>query len=409
MATSSFIAEAPLGTEEWSEAQASDALPSVAQEQPKRKRGFIRTIFGWIIGAIIRVWQLFCLVILLAVAASIPIVQFASLGYLLESAGRWARGRRLRECLPGLKLAGHIGTAAFWIAISSIPVLIVRDLAQSAELINPGSALAGRWQIGSSVLWTAWVFYIWWALLRGGRIYHFLWPAPIRFVKEFFRPATWGAAIDRLADGMRQFRILYLLKFGFLGSLGTFLYLIVPGGLMIAGVRNSHDNNNGAVALFTLSGIVVMAVTLQYLPFLQMRYAKTKQFRSFFDIRSVRAGFKRAPWLHAISVVILVLFSLPLYLLRIEQPPAQLIWMLCVFFVLFNLPTKFMVAWAIRYADHRTKKRGWYSRYPAWMLLVSSLPIYVLFLYLASLSSWDGSTVMVMQHAFLTPVPFIGR
>jgi hypothetical protein len=409
MASSTIIAELQMPSGAWNSIQPVDEAADPSVERPVVRRGIVRTLASWGVAAIVRCWQLFCLVLLLAVAASIPIIQFASLGYLLESAGRWARGQRLRECLPGLALAGRIGTAAFWVAISCIPVFIVRDLAESAVLINPGSDLARRWQIGSSVLWTAWVVYVWWAVLRGGRVYHFLWPAPIRFVRQFFRMATWNAAIDRLATGMKRFRILYLLKFGFLGSVGTLLYLIIPGGLMIAGVRNSHDGNNGAVALFTLTGIIAMAITLQYLPFLQMRYAKTMQFRSFFDIRSVRQGFQRAPWLHAIATVILVFFSLPMYLLRIEMPPSQLVWLLCIFFVLFNLPTKFMLAWAIRYADRRPKKRAWYNRYPAWMLLVSSLPIYVLFLYLASLASWDGSTVMVMQHAFLTPVPFIGR
>ncbi len=146
----------------------------------------------------------------------------------------------------------------------------------------------------------------------------------------------------------------------------------------------------------------MMAVLLQYLPFLQMRYAKTKKFRSFFDLRSVRHGFKRAPWLHAISALLLVVFSIPLYLLRIEMPPSQLVWLLCVFFVLFNLPTKFMIAWAIRYADKREWNRAWYNRWPAWIVLIAGLPVYVFFLYIASLASWDGSAVMILQHAFLT-------
>ncbi len=173
---------------------------------------------------------------------------------------------------------------------------------------------------------------------------------------------------------------------------------------MIAGIRAQND---GVKGLLTIAGVIAMAIMLQYLPFLQMRYAQSKRFRSFFELKTVREGFKRAPWIHAISVLLLVVFSLPLYLLRIEMPPAQLVWLLCVFFVLFNIPTKFMLAWAIRYADQRERRRAWYSRWPAWMLLIAGIPFYIFFLYIASLASWDGSAVMIMQHAFLTPVPFL--
>jgi hypothetical protein len=374
--------------------------PRVKSDRPP---GPIRKFFRFGIACIIRVWQFACLILLLSIAASIPIVQLASFGYILEATGRWARGEKLRRCLPGLKVAGYIGTAAVWIGLTSIPVFIVRDLAASARLIDPGSGTALGWQITATFMWVVWVVYVWWAVLRGGRIYHFIWPAPIRFIKDFFRPSTWNTAVDRMASGIAGFKIISLMKLGFFGSLGALLYLAIPGLLMIAGTRAGND---GARGILTICGVVAMAVVLQYVPFAQMRYAKTKQFRSFFRIGEVREGFKRAPWLHAIATVLLVAFSLPLYLLRIEPPPAQLIWLLCVFFVLFNLPAKFIVAWAIRYSEQRQSRRAWYSRWPAWLLLVASLPIYVFFLYLASFTNWDGSAVMIMQHAFLTPVPF---
>ncbi len=101
-------------------------------------------------------------------------------------------------------------------------------MSASASLINPGSQLARNWHIGAAALWVCWVVYVWWALLRGGRFYHFLWPAPLRFFREFFRPSTWMAAVDRLAEGLHKFRVLYLLKLGLIGTLGTLIYLAVP-------------------------------------------------------------------------------------------------------------------------------------------------------------------------------------
>ncbi len=361
-------------------------------------------VFWFLVAAIVRIWQFACLVLLLSIAASLPILQLASLGYLLESSGRWARGRPFRECLPGLKLAGSIGTVAFWIALSSVPVYLVRDLAASSNLIAPDTSLASRWQIGAAIIGVTWCLYVSWALLRGGRLWHFLWPAPVRFVREFFHVRTWQTAADNLQAVVGQFRFITLMKLGFFGSIGALIYLIIPGAIILAGI---HAPRDGAKAILTLVGIIAMLVMLQYLPFLQMRYAQTGRFRSFLEISAVRRGFQRAPWLHAIAMLLLVVLAIPLYLLRIEAPPSQLVWTLCVFFVLFNIPAKFMLAWAVRYSEQRTKKRAWYNRYPAWLLMIASLPIYILFLYLATLASWDGSAVVIVQHAFLLPVPFL--
>ena len=47
------------------------------------------------------IYRLICLCILLAIAASIPILQWASLGYLLEVASRMAKRRPWRESYLG--------------------------------------------------------------------------------------------------------------------------------------------------------------------------------------------------------------------------------------------------------------------------------------------------------------------
>ncbi len=126
--SSMYVDAFPIGPLQPSQTTETSAS-TPAHSQPVANRGILRTVSRFCIVSVIGVWQFFCLVILLAVTASIPILQFASLGYLLESAGRWARGERLRNCLPGLKQAGYIGTAFVWIGVTSIPVFIIRDLA----------------------------------------------------------------------------------------------------------------------------------------------------------------------------------------------------------------------------------------------------------------------------------------
>ena len=385
----------------------SAAAETVASDSPRggRLRRWSAGAWRFAAAAVRRLWQSVCLLVLLSVAASIPVLQLATLGYLLECGGRVARGERWRRCLPGLPLAGRIGTAAVWAALTAVPMLVARDLAASTDLIAAGSPPARFWRVAALVAGLLWSVNLWWAMLRGGRWYHFLWPAPVRFCREFFRGRTWLAASDTLADAVGGLQLLHLLRLGFFGALGCLLYLAIPGGLMIAGIR--ADGGGGARGLFTLLGLLPMLVVLQYVPFLQLRYAKENRFAAFADIAAVRAGFRRAPWLHAVAVVWLVAASLPLYLLRIERPPDQLIWLVCVFFVLFSLPTKLLVGWAVRYADGRERQRSWYNRWPAWLLQLAAWPVYIVFLYLASLASWDGSAVIVVQHAFLVPVPFL--
>ena len=355
-------------------------------------------------GTLLGLWRIVCLVLLLAIAASVPIFQFASLGYLLEFAGRWARGGRLRDNLPGLKIAGRIGTVTLFIAISVIPVAVLRNLSASVHLIAPDSSKDIAWRIGVAIVSLIWLVYVWWALLRGGRVWHFLWPAPLLFFRQAFCWQTWNQAADRLLLLIASLRLAYLWRLGFVGAVGTAMYLIVPAGLMIVGLRAAQPGVRG---LGTLLGVVLMLLVLQYLPFLQIQFAKRPKLSSFWRIGKVRRDFRRAPWLHAVAMLGLVVFSLPLYLLRIEQPPQQLIWLLCVAFVLFSLPAKFLLAWAVRFADARVRDRMWFSRYLAWVAMFAVLPLYTLFLYLASLSSWDGSAIILFQHALLVPVPFL--
>ncbi len=83
--------------------------------------------------------------VLLAIVAAAPVLQFASLGYiLLYAAGRLANGARWRDAFPGLRSAGKIGTFALLAGLSWIPIYILTDLAYSAQLLQPNSVTAPR-------------------------------------------------------------------------------------------------------------------------------------------------------------------------------------------------------------------------------------------------------------------------
>lgn len=68
-----------------------------------------------------------------------------------------------------------------------LPVAFVSDLSYSAQLLLPNSREASLWRATAFALMLAFVIHVVWATMCGGKLRHFLWPAPLRFVREFFR------------------------------------------------------------------------------------------------------------------------------------------------------------------------------------------------------------------------------
>ena len=350
-------------------------------------------------------FQLASLIILLAVAGSIPVLQLASLGYLLEVGRRIADRSEKRSLLPGLDQATRIGVIAAGGAICWLPVWLISDYAYSASLIEFNGGVARAWLIAAWIVSVMAVLHIAWAALRGGRWYHFCWPAPWRFIKEVWRPATWRRAEDALWHYTIGLRLPSLIWLGLRGAAGALLWLLLPATLMLIGLT---ANEQPGRALLGLVGFVLMTIVLMYLPFLQVQMARENRFRAMFDVRSVRRDFRRAPWAFFVAFFVTLAMALPLYLFRIESLPQELVWVPCLFFVLLTLPSRMLVGWALRRGHRDIPQRIWVSRWLAWTLQVASVPIYVLFLYLAMLTSWDGAVIFFIQHAFLVPVPFSG-
>jgi hypothetical protein len=356
-------------------------------------------------------WNGLSLVIVLAVAATIPILQFASLGYMLESSGRIARGMPASRCFPGAAIAGTIVSCAIWIGLTWLPVWLVTDLAYSAELIEPGSLRAQRMRLGAQILAGLWVIWSAWALFRGGRWWHFLWPAPIRFAKTIFHLQTWREAEDRLWNSIASLHLFRLMKLGLFGTIAAIAWLAIPGLLMIVSLTspNNQAPDNGPLGLIGLIGALGMLWVLMYLPFLPIHMASEGRLLAAFDRKGIRAAFRRAPFAFLMAVLALVVLSIPLYPLRIEVIPAELWWILSFFFVTLIFPAKLLAGWALRRSKMRQKDRHWSLRWIAWIPLVIALSFYIGFLYLAKFAVWEGTASILLQHAFLPPVPFYIR
>ena len=356
------------------------------------------------------IWQLTCLLVLLAVAATIPIIQWASLGYLLEAASRVAQGRPWRETLPGLQRAGRIMLVLSCLVVTWLPVWLATQYSYQAELIEPGSRIASRWRIAAGTGAIVWMIYGLWAIIRGGRIRDFLWPAPLRFLREFlpriFRRSTWHDLEDRLWSVTAGLQVPRLAWLGFRAWLGALIWLAIPATMMVIGMQSYQQPARVVVGVL---GFVVMWWVLLHLPFLQVQMAQENRLRSMFRLSSVRESFRKAPWAFFFGSLTTLALALPLYLLRIEVIPKELMFLPCLAFVLLTLPAKLCVGWALRRGQQDRPNRGLLNRYAAWFLQLAIVPVYMLFLYLGSISSWDGPLVVFLQHAFLTPVPFIGQ
>lgn len=335
----------------------------------------------------------------LAVLASIPVLQLLSLGYLLEASGRVGRTGRLRNGLIGARKAARVGSLVLGVWLLLWPSRLAASLWTSARLIAEESDAAQFWR-AMLVLLTAWtVLHAAAACARGGRLRHFLWPRPIRFLRRTI--ASPAAAYARMRDAVWEFtvtlRLPHYFWLGLRGFVGGLAWLVVPISLLAAG--------RDAPAVGLLGGLLFAAVLL-YLPFLQTRLAVENRFGAMFDLRAVRADYRRAPLAFLIALTLTLALALPLYLLKIELIPREAAWLPSLLFVASSFPARLLCGWAVGRARRRATPRHGFFRFAARAPMAPVALVYVLLTYFTQYLSWYGLASLYEQHAFLLPVPF---
>jgi hypothetical protein len=395
------------------------------------------------------VFGLASLIGFLAVMAAIPILNFISLGYLLEASGQVAKSLRLRDGFIDVAKFARIGSlvAGTWLWLL-VPRL-VSSLATDAWLIDPGSATARIWRIAQIVVTFLVIGHVLLAWYSGGRLRHFFWPflAPFQLTAKFLfsgiigpilRPAItavspalaedlyverllsawfppailiagirrgrmYAEARDAVWDFVTSLHLPHYFWLGLRGFVGAFLWLLIPSLMLMAGT----SGRGPITILIGYLGALAMAFVLLYLPFLQTHFASQNRFAAVFDWREVRAQFRRAPIAYWLALTITLLFALPLYLLKIEPPPRELWWTLTIFFVLFIYPARLLTGWAVGRATHYAKPRIFFFR---WLSRLAAIPVilfYILILFFTQYTSFLGPASLLEQHAFLLPVPFL--
>jgi hypothetical protein len=343
----------------------------------------------------------FCLPLGLAVLASLPLLNFISLGYLLEAGGRIARTGRLRDGFFGIRRAGRVGGLLGGAFLTILPVWFISSMAQSAELIDPTSANTRHWKIGLTIATVFAVLHITLACLWGGKLRHFLLPLlhPVFAVFALLR----GNPLTRARDGVWTFvmeaRPWYFFWLGLRGAIGALLWLAVPVSLLAVGWK---------FPLLGFLGFLLLLPVLVILPFLQMQLAARNRFAKMFDVLGVVRLYLRAPWACSFALFITLLFALPLYLLKIELVPRDALMIPALVFIAFIWPARLLTGWVCGRAAKRPCRRHWFF----WTTGALPVPLFVVvygfFVWLSQYLSWYGVASLYEQHAFLLPVPFTG-
>jgi hypothetical protein len=387
---------------------ARDVLPvTVSLAEPERE-GLLRSLLLLPLRVLLALnavfWWLFGVGVLigaLAVLAALPVLNFLSLGYLLEVAGRIARERRLRSGFIGVRQAARIGGIVLAVGLLMLwPLSQLSYRALSAELIEPGGVLAQRYRTGLTIWTVVLGLHFGAAVCRGGKFRYFFWPlSAVWLIRRLWRGGYYAEARDRLWDFVASLRLPCYFWLGVRGFAGAMLWLAPPITLLALG---------RVAPLVGFLGALALAVVLLYVPFLQVRFAAENRFRTFFEVSAVRAAFKRAPWAFAIAFVITLASALPLYLLKIELIPREIGWAETLVFIVFMFPARFLTGWAYARALKRDKPRFWLFRWLGWLWMPPAAAFFVLIVFFTQYTSWNGIWSLYEQHAFLLPAPFVG-
>ena len=339
----------------------------------------------------------------LAACSVVPVLNFLSLGYLLNASATVARTGRWRDGFVGARKASLIGgiIAGTWMVLW--PVRIVAGFWQDAQLIAPASVASRAWHAGLIALTVLTFMHIAWALLRGGRLWHFLWPAPLRFIRWLRGPYKFDTIQKTAGEITSGLRLPFLFWLGLRGFAGGLLWLIVPVGILIAAMRLP---TGGAVVL-SLLGMILLALVVMHLPFLQTNLALSNRFRALFEVRRVRELFRHAPLAFWTALLATLLFAIPLYLLKIELTPRELAWLPSLVFVLFLYPARVLTGWAMARATRREQPSHTAVRWIARLAIVPVVAVYALVVFATPYLSWNGARSLFEQHAFLVPAPLM--
>jgi hypothetical protein len=369
--------------------------------------GILRLI-GWPFQKIARIIEWFfgvaSMICLLTLCAAIPLLQFITLGYLLEISANIVRQGKVRAGFVGIRKAARIGGLLLGTTLVWMPAFQVSGIFHDAQIVLAGAEQLQPFGINLTIVILITISYTLWAWIRGGKLRHFLWPAPMRFFRTVLKRDTYLQAVQGFWEFIDSLQLKALFTLGFRGFLGAAIWLLLPILLCIGGTLFPA----GLRGISTLLGFPMLAIVLIYLPILQTRFAVENDFNTFGDIKSARAIFKRAPIALWISMLSVWAFALPVYLAKIQLTPREVFLLPTVIFVIFAWPSRMLMGWAYGRANRRKLYRNTISIWLSRLAIIPVVFIYAGVVFLSRYTSWHGDWSLFEQHALLIPIPLLG-
>ncbi len=396
-----------------------------------------------------RVFGICSTIFLLAVLANIPLLQLITFGYLLDSGGRAARGQKLRTQFSGVKKATQLGGMMLGAWLLIWPVRLISGFWLDSFIIDPSSGQTIALKISQWILTFGTAAHIFAAIICGGKLRYFFWPLiapfslaiwlirkssitrkllsitvgwvspklvadicnaqpitdwflPAIFLRRLFNENLFETSRNAAWEFIRSLELPRYFMLGLKGLIGTICWLAIPT-LMLAG---STSDNPGVAGLCLLIGILVSVPVFALLPFVQARFASDGKLRRFFEPLQVLRLFARTPIAHLVSLFLILLFALPLFLLKIEEVPTEFLWSLSLLFIAFGWPSHMISGWAVGRATKKEKPMRWWLRYPIQFVAAPVSFAFAVIFYLTRYISWNGTLSLLENHVFLLPAPF---
>lgn len=396
-----------------------------------------------------RIFGLCSTIFLLALIANVPLLQLVTFGFLLDSSGRAARGEKFRSQFTGIRKAIHVGGMLLGAWLLLWPMRAAYGFWSDATIVDPGSRQTTVVMAVSLILTVATIAHIVAAILCGGKLRYFFWPliAPFSIaiwlvrrssitrkllsislgwvsprmvadicnaepITDWFLPAIFlkrlttenlfESSRKSLLSFVHELKLPHYFMLGLKGLLGTLVWLAIPT-LMLAG---SSSEKQGVAGLCLVIGIIVSVPVFALLPFVQAHFATDGKLRRFFEPFQVMRLFARAPIAHLLSLFLILLFAIPLFLLKIEQIPPEFLWSLSLLFIGFGWPSRMIAGWAVGRGAKKEKPVRWWLRYPIQFFAAPVSFLFAVIFYLTRYISWNGTLSLLENHVFLLPAPF---
>lgn len=348
------------------------------------------------------------LLLLLAVIAAIPIVNFVALGYLLEAEGRVGRSGRFRDGFPLMGLAPRLGSMVLGVYLWLLPLRILSTNAAAARIISPGSAHDLRLQ---TIKWIAGVLiglHLSLALARGGSLGCFV--RPIKNLRWLLAQLRCGDYLRTAGDTVGEFVAGLRLKHHFLlgvkGFFAALIWLAFPT-LVYATINRPQ----GPGVLQMLLGGTLLVLVLAWLPFLQAQVAAENRMGAGLERARVRELFGYAPFAWLLAIVVTYVLALPLYLFKAFVLPRDALWPLTLVFIVSIYPTRLITGWAYHRAMRRSElglRSHGITRFAVRFLgMLPLLAVYVFILYFTQFLGAHGKLTLYEHHVFLLPWPYL--